>query len=236
MSSLSVFEPKRLWKWRDAPISSPPRLRKIMLPRHEALVVSKSQAGFDRTSVETISTVLRSISEGEYGALKFLIFDFAHADSTSGAAADGFAELVAANARLIVDTPVITLAWARSLMRGPDFDFAMHCAAIVAERGASFSMEGDPYDLFGLYAALGRRIGFVKAQRLIERDPMLSAEDARELLIVKDVVAPQPGQEAIETYLAQFGRRHNAAHAIFRAQRLAQPPVDRAAFEAANRR
>ena len=90
-----------------------------------------------------------------------------------------------------------------------------------------FLFAGDPFGLLGLFAAVGRKVGFVKAERLIESDIVLSAEEARDLLIVRDVVGPQAGFAAIDDYLAQFGRRYNASHAIFRAQRMAQPPIDR---------
>jgi hypothetical protein len=70
-------------------------------------------------------------------------------------------------------------------------------------------------------------LGFVKAERLMDSNTALTAEDAHELLIARDVVEPQPGVAAIERYLARFGRRYNASHAIFRAQRMVQPGVDR---------
>ncbi|WP_244430768.1 enoyl-CoA hydratase [Methylocystis sp. ATCC 49242] len=208
-----------------------PGVRQVWMRQHDAIVLSKTHAGFDKAGVETISALLGSITRGEYGALKFLIFDFAHGPGAASPAAEGFAAMVAANAELIVDTPVITLAWARSLMSGADFDFAMHCSAIVAEAGAKFSFEGEPFELFGLYAALGRRIGFVKTERLIESDSVIGAEEARELMIVKDVVEPQPELAAIDAYLRLFGRRYNASHAIFRAERMAQPPIDRRALD-----
>ncbi len=202
------------------------------LEGRQALVVRKTHAGFDRASVKAISDVLAAIDRRELDGLRYLVFDFAHGASDAGAGdaqrpVEGFSEIIDATAELIVDTPVITLAWVRSLVNGLDFDFAMHCSAIVAEQGARFSFAGDPFGLLGLFAAVGRKVGFVKAERLIESDIVLSAEEARDLLIVKDVVGPQAGFAAIDDYLAQFGRRYNASHAIFRAQRMAQPPIDR---------
>lgn len=199
----------------------------LWLDALDALVLRKTRPGFDRATVEKIGVLLGTIAAGELPDLKFLVFDFAHGGGDATRAADGYEKVIAANAELIVDTPVITLAWVRSLINGLDFDFAMNCSAIVAETGARFSFAGDPYDLFGLYAAIGRRIGFGKAERLIESDTTLSAEDARDLLIVKDVVEPQPDFRGISAYLTQFGRRYNSSHAIFRAQRMAEPPIDR---------
>ncbi len=197
------------------------------LTDHGALVVTKSIAGFDQANVTIISEIVRAAATDRDDRLKFLVFDFAHKDPGSTRAPGGFADMVAATADLIVDAPVITLAWARGPMKGLDFDLAMNCSTLVAEQTASFSFAGDPFDLLGLYAALGRRIGFARAERLIERDPLLSAQEAQELLMVRDVAPARAGHDGIATYLAQFERRYNAAQAIFRAQRIAEPPIDR---------
>lgn len=215
---------------------TPSAVTTIWLAEQEALVVSKAGPGFDSASVAAVSAILRSVVAGEQGALKFLVFDFAQAGGAITSAPDGFSDMVAANAELIVDTPVISLAWARGAMTGLDFDFAMNCSAIVAEQGARFSFAGDPFDLLGLYAALGRRIGFAKAERLIESDRALAPQEARDLMIVKDVVVAGQGVEGIADYLSQFERRYNASHAIFRARRMAEPPIDRRPVNATDRR
>ncbi|KAF2992303.1 enoyl-CoA hydratase [Methylocystis sp. MJC1] len=202
-------------------------VRTHWLRQREALVLSKTQPGFDRASVYKISALLREIACGEQPQLRFLVFDFREGGADSAMTPEGFTEMVAANAELIIDTPVITIAWARSLLSGLDFDFAMNCAAIVAEAGAQFSFAGEPFDLLGLYAAVGRRIGFSKTERLIESEHILSPGEAHDLMLVRDVVAAQPDFTGISTYLAQFDRRYNASHAIFRAQRMAEPPIDR---------
>lgn len=214
----------------------PSAVTTIWLEEQEALVVSKACAGFDSASVAGIGAILRSIAADEPGALKFLVFDFAGGDGEATGAPDGFAEMVAVNAELIVDTPVISLAWARGAMTGLDFDFAMHCSAIVAESRARFSLAGDPFELLGLYAALGRRIGFAKAERLIDSDRALAPQEARDLMIVKDVVPESQGVEGIAGYLSQLERRYNASHAIFRARRMAEPPIDRRPVNAPGRR
>lgn len=210
-------------------------LSTVWLKDHKALVLRKTRPGFDAPTTKTITDILSSIERGELKELRYLVYDFAHGTREAPKPADGFGEVTALNSELIVDTPVITLAWARGLMSGSDFDFAMHCSALVAEKTAHFSFSGDPSDLLGLYAAVGRTLGFVKAERLMESNTALTAEEAHDLLIVRDVVEPQPGVAAIENYLAQFGRRYNASHAIFRAQRMVQPLVDRRSLAALER-
>lgn len=207
-------------------------LSTVWLKDHRALVLRKTRPGFDAPTIKTITDILSSIERGELNELRYLVYDFAHGTREAPKPPEGFGEAAAQNSELIVDTPVITLAWARGLMSGSDFDFAMHCSALVAEKTAYFSFSGDPSDLLGLYAAVGRTLGFVKAERLMETNTALTAEEAHELLIVRDVVEPQPGVAAIENYLALFGRRYNASHAIFRAQRMVQPLVDRRSLAA----
>lgn len=227
MAMVLADQPKFSRESRPARAVRGSGLAPTWLRQHDALILSKTRAGFDEPSVQGVSELLASIARRELGDLKFLVFEFAHGAGEAPQPAKGFAEIVAETAELIVDTPVITLAWARSMMSGADFDFAMHCSAIVADESARFSFAGEPFELFGLYAALGRRIGFVKTERLIESDSIVTAEVARNLMIVKDIVAPRQDMSAMDVYLTQFGRRYNASHAIFRAQRLAQPPIDR---------
>lgn len=211
-------------------------LRTSFLEAQEALVLSKAGPGFDAAGVAAVMKLLGRVRAGAYPTLKYFVFDFAPVDDAPGRAPEGFTDMVAATAELIVATPVITLAWARGRCSGLDFDLAMHCSAIVAESGASFSFDGDPFELFGLYAALGRRLGFVKAERLIESERVLSAGEAHELMLVRDIAPPEPALSGISSYLSQFERRYNASHAIFRAQRMAQPPIDRRRIDAPTRR
>lgn len=166
----------------------------------DALIVTKSRAGFDHGDVQGLAWLLDVIAGGAFGRLKYLVFDFSHAEGCSSAV-EGFEALVAANAQLVRDAPVITIAWARSHMAGADLDFALYCSMLVAESGARFSFDGDPSALFGLYAALVRRIGFVETERLIETGARLDASDMRDLCLVKDIVEPRGGVGAIEDYL-----------------------------------
>ncbi|MGA8170231.1 MAG: enoyl-CoA hydratase [Methylocystis sp.] len=185
----------------------------------EVLVVAKSRPGFDDGCVEELTRLLNAISRGRITCPKYVVFDFAHRRQGDANGAIGFQQLVAANSELILDVPVITVAWARSFMAGADFEFASSCAMLVAERDALFSFDGDPARLFGLYASLARKIGLVKTQRLMETGAVLGAEDMRNLNLVKDVVEPRQGLPPIDDYMRRCGRHYNAAYSIFRAQR-----------------
>jgi hypothetical protein len=185
----------------------------------DVLVVSKLRPGFDEECVDDLTRLLSAISSGRTKRPKYLVFDFAHRRRGDASGSAGFQKLVAANSELILDAPVITVAWVRSFIAGADFEFACHCAMLVAEKDALFSFDGDPDRLFGLYASLARKIGLVRTQGLMETGAVLGAEDMHNLMLAKDVVEPTRGLAAIGDYMRQCGRRHNAAYSIFRAQR-----------------
>lgn len=193
----------------------------------DAIVISKSSPGFDATTVGELLRFLSAVTKNKFKWLKYLVFDFAHQGEASGQG-DGFEDLIAVLAELILEAPVITLAWARSDLSGADLDFALYCSQLVAQKGVRFSFEGEPAALFGLYAALARRIGLVQTERLIEQGQVLDGEEMRELNLAKELVEPREGLSGVEAYLSQQSRRYNSASAILQAQSIAMAPLDRA--------
>jgi hypothetical protein len=185
----------------------------------DVLVVTKLHPGFDDESVDFLTRLLSVISAGRSARPKYLVFDFAHRRGGEASGSTGFQNLLAANSELILEAPVITVAWARTFMADADFEFACHCAMLVAEKEALFSFDGDPDRLFGLYALLARKIGLVRTQGLMETGAVLGAEEMHNLMLAKEVVEPSSGFVVMGDYLRQCGRRHNAAYSIFRAQR-----------------
>lgn len=193
----------------------------------DCIIISKSSPGFDRTTVGELLGFLSAVAKHKFKDLKYIVFDFAHEGQTPGQTVDGFEDLVALVAELILEVPVITIAWARSGLSGSDLDFALYCSQLVAQKGVTFSFDGEPSALFALYAALARRIGLVRTERLIEGGEILDAEEMRELNLAKDLVEPQEGLSGIEFYLRLNRRRYNSASAILRAQGIAMAPMDR---------
>lgn len=217
-------------------LSGRPSLKPHRFDDIDTLLVSKLEPGFDRDSVEGLSRLLESISNGRLHELKYLVYDFAHRDDCDAAAADGFDDLASANARLILDAPVISIAWARTYLKGVDLDFALSCSMIVADRGARFCFEADLTSAVGIYGALAQKIGFVKAERLMENGEELTAEQMQELGLVKHIVEGNQGLTGAESYLRLHGRRYNASYNMFRAQRITAPPVRRQHAQASARR
>lgn len=204
-------------------------LSPLWLEAPGAFVAAKRRPGFDAASIEALTHLVHRIARGDLPGLKYLVVDFAHGGGAGESTPlDGFEELVTAIAELVIEAPVITVAWARSFMMGTDLDLALHCSMFAAQPEARFSFDGDPMALIGLYATLARKIGFAKAERLFESGETLDAEDMRDLMIVKEVLDAQAGAPPIQSFLRLASRRFNASQAVFRAQRMAASPLERA--------
>jgi len=104
----------------------------------DVLVVSKLHQGFDDECVDDLTRLLSAIFSGRTARPKYLVFDFAHRREGEASGSAGFQNLVAANSELILEAPVITVAWVRAFVAGADFEFACHCAMLVAETSSSF--------------------------------------------------------------------------------------------------
>ena len=122
-----------------------------------------------------------------------------------------------------VCAPVVPVAFSRATMKGPDLELALACSAWLAEADTRFDFDADPIDSFGIYAALARKIGFVRTERLMEQGRVLAAEEMVELLLVKQAAPAGAGPDFLESYLTRSLRRHNSHCSIYRAQRLVAP-------------
>jgi enoyl-CoA hydratase/carnithine racemase len=221
-SALADFNHRSNDEWRHVNQSETGASSSLYCRRTgDTLVVSKSRAGFNEEAVRRLSGLLSAIASGEIAGLKYLVFDFRHGIGGSASErSEAFEKLIAANAELILSAPVISIAWARSDMRGADLEFALSCSMIVATRGVRFCFDGDSVESFGLYNALAQKMGFVKAERILENGEALSADDMHAHFLVKEVVERDDSPSGIERYVEHHARRYNASFGIFRAQRM----------------
>jgi enoyl-CoA hydratase/carnithine racemase len=213
-------------KWSEFPRSQN-SLNCHFIEGYGTLILSKLCAGFDRSTMDFLTPLYGSIRGNVIPGLKYLIFDFAHPEERkTNERPQAFDDLIYANENLILKAPVISVAWARSNMRGADLEFAFSCSMIVASHGARFYFDGDASIQFALYTALARKIGFVKAERLLESESSLSAEEVYGLSLAKRVFKNHEKLSGVEEFLelAEFlkeiTRRYNALTGIFRAQRI----------------
>lgn len=201
------------------------RLAWRRLAHLETLVITKTVAGFEGPCVQALTKLILDARSGRLGPLKFLVMDFAHPGSADAAGAEGFSTLVSNAADLILQAPIVSIAYARAHMTGADLEFALGCSMLIGERGAKYSFAADPLSALGIYGFLAQKIGFVRAERLMEGGEILDADGMRDLLILKDVIEAGEGSDGLERFLRTHARRHNSCYGIYRAQRIASPSI-----------
>jgi hypothetical protein len=189
----------------------------------DTLVVTKTTPGFDACCVESLRRIVRDAASGRPGGLKFLVLDFAHGGDRDSLGGEGFQYLVAEMANLILRAPVVSVACVRANMLGADLELALACNMIVGEAGRRFSFAADPILSLATYGFLSQKIGFVRAERLMERGEVLDIAQMHELMLVKDVAESGAGLGGLESFITRVGRRYNSCYGIYRAQRIAAP-------------
>ena len=195
------------------------------LDAHQSLVVTKLTAGFDDECVEGLRRIVADVAAGRRGQVKYLVFDFAHhmeRDSEGGA---DFNRLVSEVANLVLNAPIVSVAAVRAHLSGADLELALACNVMVAEHGRRFSFAADPAVSLATYGFLSQKIGFVRAERLMEHQASLDCDQMHQLLLVKSIMEPSAGFGGIEQFLSRSVRRHNSAYGIYRAQRIAHPAI-----------
>lgn len=193
------------------------------VPALQALVITKLVAGLDDHCVESLRRIIEDVAAGRRGMLKFLVLDFAHHMERDSEGGVDFNRLVNELANLILRSPIVSVACVRADLAGADLDLALACNLMIAESGRRFSFAADPALSLATYGFLSQKIGFVGAERLMEKSDRVAAEQMQDLLLVKAILAKGAGFAEVEQFLARSIRRHNSSYAIYRAQRIARP-------------
>lgn len=187
----------------------------------DTLVIEKTTPGFAPATVAGLSGLVRAAAAGRLGRLKFLVFDFAHEGFPLSLGAEGFDVLLGELCNLILAVPVITVASARANLAGADLEFALACNIMVSEAERRFSFAADVAVSVAAYGLLAQKVGFVRAERLMEKGEIVGAAEMLDLYLVKDVVDEAEDFSGVEAFLRKSARRHNASYGIYRAQRMA---------------
>lgn len=117
--------------------------------------------------------------------------------------------------------PLTTISLAQGDALGGGFEAALSCSVIIAERRARFGFPEVLFNLFpgmGAYSFLARRIGAVKAERIILSGSVYTAEEFHEMGIVDVLVDDGGGEGAVHTYVEKHKRRPNAYESVYRAR------------------
>ena len=122
--------------------------------------------------------------------------------------------------------PLTTISLAQGDALGGGFEAALSCSVIIAERRARFGFPEVLFNLFpgmGAYSFLARRIGAVKAERIILSGSVFTAEQLHEMGVVDILVADGGGEGAVQTYVEKHKRRPNAYESVYRARQRYHP-------------
>ena len=117
--------------------------------------------------------------------------------------------------------PLTTISLAQGDALGGGFEAALSCSVIIAERRARFGFPEVLFNLFpgmGAYSFLARRIGAVKAERIILSGSVFTAEKLHEMGVVDILVDDGGGEGAVHTYVEKHKRRPNAYESVYRAR------------------
>ncbi len=187
----------------------------------EAVIVARTRQVWDEGQIGLLRQTIRRIATGQT-ACKFLVLDIPSCQEGMGKPPNGFDECVEDVMNLIVEVPVISIAWARGLLAGADLEMALTCSIMVGEPEAALSFERDLVNSLRSYSLLAQKIGFVQAERLMENGTVLGAKAAYDLMLLHSIVPPQGGPfDGIAEFVKTRTRRHNSSYGIYRAQRIA---------------
>ena len=117
--------------------------------------------------------------------------------------------------------PLTTISLAQGDALGGGFEAALSCSVMIAERKARFGFPEVLFNLFpgmGAYSFLARRIGAVKAERIILSGSVFTAEEFHDMGIIDVLVDDGGGESAVQTYVEKHKRRPNAYESVYRAR------------------
>lgn len=198
-------------------------LRARRLDDLDAIVVSKTLPGFGAGRTEAVRDIILNAKAGRLGPVKFLVFDFAHEGTANEQPDDDVQTMIAEVGNLILSAPIITVACARGDLAGADLEFALACSMMIGQEGATFSFDADPIISVNTYGLLAQKIGFVRAERLMEQSAVLGVVEMRDHYLLKDGFAADAAEDGLLAFLRRTGRRYNSCCGIYRAQRIASP-------------
>jgi len=122
--------------------------------------------------------------------------------------------------------PLTTISLAQGDALGGGFEAALSCSVIIAERRARFGFPEVLFNLFpgmGAYSFLARRIGAVKAERIILSGSVYTAGQLHDMGVVDILVDDGGGEGAVHTYVEKHKRRPNAYESVYRARQRYHP-------------
>lgn len=124
------------------------------------------------------------------------------------------------------DLPITTISLVQGDAMGGGFEAALCNNVVVAERSARFGLPEVMFNLFpgmGAYSLLARRVGAVRAEKMILGGRLFDAAELHELGVVDVLAEDGEGEKAVYEYMAQHSRRRNAYQSVLKARQRVHP-------------
>ena len=126
--------------------------------------------------------------------------------------------------------PIVTIGLAQGDALGGGLESLLSFNVIIAERQARFGFPESHFGLFpgmGAYNLISRRVGSAIAEEMILSGRIYTAEEMKEMGLVRILAEPGQGLAAAQDYIRDHSRRHDGLQAFFKAMR----EVDGVTFE-----
>lgn len=133
-----------------------------------------------------------------------------------------------------VEVPCLSIALVEGDALGGGLEAAMAFHILVAERGTRLGLPEAMFNLFpcmGAYSFLARRVGPMRAEKLILSGKTYTAEEFHEMGIVDVLAEKGDGRAAVHRFIAEHENRHALLWAMQKVRRRVSPLTKQELFD-----
>jgi DSF synthase len=122
--------------------------------------------------------------------------------------------------------PLTTISLVQGDALGGGFEAALASDVLIAERSVQMGFPEVLFNLFpgmGAYNLLDRRVGMLRAERMILNGKLYGAEELHEEGVVDVLAEDGRGESALYDYIVRHSGKSNARAGVFKVRRLIRP-------------